>query len=219
MDEEESGWKYVHGDVFRFPPMKNLFCAFVGTGTQVREVADHSVASSDDTVWWIWCDLDVFDTWCILLPSQIFYLSLFIFCLALVGVFYPYNRGSLYTALIVLYALTASIAGYVAASYYKQMEGEFWVRNILLTCFIYCGPFMAMFSFLNTVAIVYRVGSCLVLSGCMPHTPIHQSRQHESTTTKLASGEAVLIVVSFNCSPPPPSRSAPSWSLSSSGAW
>jgi hypothetical protein len=36
MDEEESGWKYVHGDVFRFPPQKNLFCAFVGTGTQVR---------------------------------------------------------------------------------------------------------------------------------------------------------------------------------------
>lgn len=35
MDEEESGWKYVHGDVFRFPPQKNLFCAFVGTGTQV----------------------------------------------------------------------------------------------------------------------------------------------------------------------------------------
>lgn len=35
MDEEESGWKYVHGDVFRFPQNKNLFCAFVGTGTQV----------------------------------------------------------------------------------------------------------------------------------------------------------------------------------------
>lgn len=34
-DEEESGWKYIHGDVFRFPPQKSLFCAFVGTGTQV----------------------------------------------------------------------------------------------------------------------------------------------------------------------------------------
>ena len=36
LEEEESGWKYIHGDVFRFPPMKNLFCAFIGTGTQVR---------------------------------------------------------------------------------------------------------------------------------------------------------------------------------------
>ena len=63
----------------------------------------------------------------------------------------------MYTALIVMYALTASIAGYVAASYYKQMEGELWVRNILLTCFVYCGPFFTTFAFLNTVAIAYRV--------------------------------------------------------------
>ncbi len=88
---------------------------------------------------------------------QIFYLSLFIFALALVGAFYPYNRGALYTALIVLYALTACVAGYVASSYYKQMEGELWVRNILLTCFIFCGPFFITFCVLNTVAIAYRV--------------------------------------------------------------
>lgn len=35
-DNEETGWKYIHGDVFRFPPHKNVFCAFVGTGAQVR---------------------------------------------------------------------------------------------------------------------------------------------------------------------------------------
>lgn len=34
-DTEESGWKYLHGDVFRFPQMKLLFCAFIGTGSQV----------------------------------------------------------------------------------------------------------------------------------------------------------------------------------------
>lgn len=36
VDEEEAGWKYIHGDVFRFPPNKSLFCSFVGTGSQVR---------------------------------------------------------------------------------------------------------------------------------------------------------------------------------------
>lgn len=66
--------------MFRFPPGKSLFCAFVGTG------------------------------------SQVFFLSLFVFALALMGRFYPYNRGALFTALIVLYALTACIAGYVAVS-------------------------------------------------------------------------------------------------------
>ena len=96
---------------------------------------------------------------------QVFYMSLFVFVFALVGAFYPYNRGALYTAIITLYALTACIAGYVASSYYKQMEGEFWVRNILMTCFIYCGPFLGMFSFLNTVAIAYRVSSSAGVGG------------------------------------------------------
>jgi len=35
MDEEESGWKLIHGDVFRFPENACLFCAAVGTGTQL----------------------------------------------------------------------------------------------------------------------------------------------------------------------------------------
>ncbi len=43
VDDEESGWKYIHGDVFRFPPGKSVFCAFVGTGTQVRK-CKHSLA-------------------------------------------------------------------------------------------------------------------------------------------------------------------------------
>ncbi len=34
-EEESSGWKLVHGDVFRFPPAKGLFCALLGTGLQV----------------------------------------------------------------------------------------------------------------------------------------------------------------------------------------
>ncbi len=34
-----AGWKYIHGDVFRFPPYLNLFCAVVGTGTQILVLA------------------------------------------------------------------------------------------------------------------------------------------------------------------------------------
>ncbi|RRT74240.1 hypothetical protein B296_00013950 [Ensete ventricosum] len=51
----------------------------------------------------------------------------FIFLLALIGVFYPYNRGALFTALVVIYALTSSIAGYTATSIYMQLEGTNWV--------------------------------------------------------------------------------------------
>jgi transmembrane 9 superfamily protein 1 len=32
--EEENGWKIIHTDVFRFPPLKTLFCAILGVGSQ-----------------------------------------------------------------------------------------------------------------------------------------------------------------------------------------
>ncbi|KAK7845662.1 transmembrane 9 superfamily member 2 [Quercus suber] len=91
-DQEETGWKYIHGDVFRYPKYKSLFAAALGSGT------------------------------------QLFTLAIFIFLLALVGVFYPYNRGALFTALVVIYALTSGIAGYTAASFYCQLEGQNWAE-------------------------------------------------------------------------------------------
>ncbi|KAI4341540.1 hypothetical protein MLD38_026252 [Melastoma candidum] len=119
-DKEETGWKYLHGDVFRFPAFRSLFTAAVGSDT------------------------------------QLFTLTLFIFLLALVGVFYPYNRGALFTALAVIYALTSGIAGYTATSLHCQLEGTNWVRNLLLAGFLFCGPFFLTFRFLNTVAIAYK---------------------------------------------------------------
>lgn len=35
IEEEESGWKLIHGDVFRFPQYSTLFCAAVGSGNQL----------------------------------------------------------------------------------------------------------------------------------------------------------------------------------------
>ncbi len=34
-EEEETGWKLVHGDVFRLPPALPVFCAYIGTGAQL----------------------------------------------------------------------------------------------------------------------------------------------------------------------------------------
>jgi len=61
----------------------------------------------------------------------------------------------------VLYALTAGVAGYVSAVSYKMLGGDSWVRNVLLTTALFCGPLLATFSFLNTVAIVYRTTTAL----------------------------------------------------------
>eukprot|EP01083_Nonionella_stella_P018681 51954_1 len=35
IEEEESGWKLISGDVFRFPKDSTVFCSMVGTGTQL----------------------------------------------------------------------------------------------------------------------------------------------------------------------------------------
>ncbi|GAB4820480.1 hypothetical protein N2152v2_007526 [Parachlorella kessleri] len=118
-DQEETGWKYIHGDVFRFPPHLNLFAAVVGTGT------------------------------------QILVLAFAIFALSLLGTYHPYNRGALLTSCVVLYALTAGVAGYVSGRLYKIMGGSNWVRNVLTTACLFCGPLLVVFSFLNTVAIAY----------------------------------------------------------------
>ena len=47
----------------------------------------------------------------------------------------------------------------MASLCYKMMGGTNWVRNVLLTTALFCGPMLACFSFLNTVAIIYRVGT------------------------------------------------------------
>jgi transmembrane 9 superfamily member 2/4 len=33
--QEETGWKLVHGDVFRPPPFRMIFSVFIGSGVQV----------------------------------------------------------------------------------------------------------------------------------------------------------------------------------------
>ena len=58
----------------------------------------------------------------------------------------------------------AGIAGYVSGVQYKLFGGTNWVRNVLLTATLFCGPLLAVFSFLNTVAIFYRVCPLFPLS-------------------------------------------------------
>ncbi|KAG5608002.1 hypothetical protein H5410_029494 [Solanum commersonii] len=115
-DQEETGWKYIHGDVFRYPKYKSLLLQHL-----------------------------------VLVPNS----------LQFVGVFYPYNRGALFTALVVIYALTSGIAGYTASAFYCQLEGTNWVRNLILTGDLFCGPLFLTFCFLNSVAIGYTATAAL----------------------------------------------------------
>lgn len=119
-DADDYGWKLIHGDVFRFPPHKNLFTAFIGLGTQ-----------------------------CVAITFSIL-------SLAVLGLFNTGSGGSVFTAGIVLYALTSVFGGYISSRYYKQMGGENWVWNIVLAATLLLIPIIIVFSFVNTVALVYH---------------------------------------------------------------
>lgn len=120
-EQEDYGWKLIHGDVFRLPPHKNLFCAFVGLGAQCLSTMFSMLA------------------------------------LALVGLFYPGSEGSIFTAGIVLYALSSVVGGFVAGYYFKQFGGEKWAWNIVLVSTLLTIPVIVVFAYANTVAIVYDV--------------------------------------------------------------
>jgi len=130
-DTEDYGWKLVHGDVFRFPYYRTLFCALVGLGCQFLAVLFGLLG------------------------------------LALIGVFYPGNDGNLYVASIVLYALTSVLGGFVSASFYKQFGGEAWAWNIMLVGTLYTIPSIFVFSYVNTVAIIYNATSAVPVSGIL----------------------------------------------------
>jgi len=73
-----------------------------------------------------------------------------------VGLYYPYNRGSMKTSLVILYAFTSFVAGYVSSSFYKKISGDKWVWNIILTSSVFPVPLFVVWSFLNSIAWYYR---------------------------------------------------------------
>jgi MFS family permease len=45
-DQADYGWKLIHGDVFRFPAYKNVFCAYLGIGAQFLVITAATLAFS-----------------------------------------------------------------------------------------------------------------------------------------------------------------------------
>lgn len=96
--------------------------------------------------------------------AQFFSLIVFLLLLAVANMFYPGNRGIMYTTAIVLYALTAGTAGFVSAHLYSRltgMEANRWAWNLVLSGILFPAPLFLMFCFLNTVAIAYESQAAL----------------------------------------------------------
>ena len=111
--QEDSGWKLVHGDVFRPPPNPLLLSIFLGNG------------------------------------AQLFFMTGITIVFALLGFLSPSNRGSLGTAILILYTIFGFIGGYVSARAFKSFGGDAWKRNIILTPVMIPGVVFGTFFLLN----------------------------------------------------------------------
>lgn len=124
----ETGWKMLHGDVFRvptFPFARSALSSMVGTGTQLL------------------CLLSV------------------LLLMGLFDKFNAYSRGSLYSAILVTFALTTWIAGLTSTFCYVSIGGQHWVHNCILTCLLFPLPAFVVWAFLNSVAISYQSTAAL----------------------------------------------------------
>lgn len=125
--KEESGWKLVHGDIFRPPTtLPMVFSVLVGTGVQLSVM---------------------------IIATLTF---------AVLGLLSPANRGSLTSALIMLFVFMGSFAGYYSSMTYKMFRGTDWKQNTIAAAFLYPGGVFLVFFVLNI--ILWAEGS----SGAVP---------------------------------------------------
>ena len=112
--QEDSGWKLVHGDVFRPPRHTLLLSVLLGSGSQLFMMVGATTSISPP-------------------PSSSSFRSQFNVVFAMLGFLSPSNRGALATAMIILYVLFGFISGFVSSYTYKTLGGENWKLNIALT--------------------------------------------------------------------------------------
>jgi transmembrane 9 superfamily member 2/4 len=76
---------------------------------------------------------------------------------ALLGLLSPSNKGSILTALLLIFVFMGSLAGYWSARVYKLFHGKEWKKSTLLTASLYPGIIGAIFLAIN--GAVYQQGS------------------------------------------------------------
>jgi transmembrane 9 superfamily protein 3 len=140
---EDSGWKQVHGDVFRAPSQLAVFAAILGTGWQLLALT---------------------------------------LCVILICVTGPLHgqvhedRGEVQHAILYSYCLSSVVAGFSSGSYFKRYyhtsmgnkssgghastrtsstQDSTWQMTLFLTVLLLPTIFVAIFSILNFVALIY----------------------------------------------------------------
>ena len=96
------------------------------------------------------------------------FLSIFIGLLlfAYSGMFSVHHHGSLIASGVILYAFTSCVAGFMSGKVYRQLQGEKWTWNIILTANLFTVPFFIIWAIINTFAWAHGTTQAL------PHTTV-----------------------------------------------
>ena len=86
--------------------------------------------------------------------TQLLFVVATVVIIGAVGNMYA-QRGTLLSAAVVLYMLSAAIAGYVSARMYHRIGGVKWKWNMIVTALFFTGPAFIIWSILNTVAVFH----------------------------------------------------------------
>ena len=129
--QDDSGWKLVHGDVFRPPKNPLLLSILIGNGAQVFMMAGLTIGK--------WTHKSV--------ARPLLTVTAF----ALLGFLSPSNRGALGTVIIILYTVFGFIGGYVSARVYKFFNGEAWKLNFFYTPVALPSIIFGIFFLLNQI--------------------------------------------------------------------
>jgi hypothetical protein len=123
--EEETGWKLINGDVFRFPPLCSCLSALIGAG------------------------------------AHLFCVTFLLLICAITNCFVPTKRGAILTAMIILYACTAPVGGFVSGRLFRQLGGDAWLANALFAALVFPVPLALVFVWVNSVALAHGSSAAL----------------------------------------------------------
>jgi len=125
------------------------------------QIPDEELSGVDEETGWKLLHADVFRAprqrllFCSAVGSgaQIFSMVMMIVLVGCVGVFY--QRGAVASVGVISYMITSAVGGYKSSQLYHKLGGEKWAWNIFATALMFVGPAFHIWSFLNTVAIIY----------------------------------------------------------------
>jgi hypothetical protein len=93
--------------------------------------------------------------------NQLIVLTICHLSLALTGIISTTRRGSILAGVVVLYCLTSAIGGFTAVRLFRKMNGKNWVNCIVMTAGLFPAPVVAVFAWVNTIALAHGSTSAL----------------------------------------------------------